>query len=103
VADSLPSGSGNLDVQLVRERLTFARPLEPAQDPITPTAQVLLAEQQAMLAGHSHCGQVRFSLVPVFWLPGKAARFLIGRFADRDSGPYVRCGIGISFLPLGFR
>jgi uncharacterized protein len=56
-----------------------------------------------MLAGHSHCGQVRFPLVPVFWLPGGAARFLIGRFADPDSGPYVRLGTGISHLPLGFR
>jgi|SRR5580700_9828563 hypothetical protein len=49
VADSLPSGSGNLDLQLWRQRLPFAhplQPLEPVQDPIDLTAQVRLVAYQ---------------------------------------------------------
>jgi hypothetical protein len=43
VADSLPSGSGNLEVQVGRQRLPFAHPLQPfksVHDPIDLTVQV---------------------------------------------------------------
>jgi hypothetical protein len=49
MADSLPSGSGNLDVQPGRQRLPLVhqlQPLEPVQDPIDLTAQVRLVSEQ---------------------------------------------------------
>ena len=51
VADSLPSGSGNLDVHLGRQRLPLAHPLQPhetVRDPIDLTAQVCLVAHQAI-------------------------------------------------------
>jgi len=55
-----------------------------------------------VLAGHTHGGQVRFPLVPVFWLPRGSGRFLEGWYAERGSQMYVSRGIGTSFLPIRF-
>jgi predicted MPP superfamily phosphohydrolase len=56
-----------------------------------------------VLAGHTHGGQVRLPLVPVFWLPRGSGRFLEGWYAERGSRMYVSRGIGTSFLPIRFR
>jgi predicted MPP superfamily phosphohydrolase len=56
-----------------------------------------------VLAGHTHGGQVRLPLVPVFWLPRGSGRFLAGWYAERGSRMYVSRGIGTSFLPMRFR
>jgi hypothetical protein len=55
-----------------------------------------------VLAGHTHGGQVRLPLVPVFWLPEGSGRFLEGWYAERRSKMYVSRGIGTSFLPMRF-
>jgi uncharacterized protein len=56
-----------------------------------------------VLAGHTHGGQVRLPLVPVFWLPRGSGRFLEGWYAERGSKMYVSRGIGTTFLPIRFR
>jgi uncharacterized protein len=56
-----------------------------------------------VLAGHTHGGQVRLPLVPVFWLPRGSGRFLEGWYAERGSRMYVSRGIGTSALPVRFR
>lgn len=55
-----------------------------------------------VLAGHTHGGQVRLPLVPVFWLPRGSGRFLAGWYAERGSKMYVSRGVGTSFLPVRF-
>jgi predicted MPP superfamily phosphohydrolase len=55
-----------------------------------------------VLAGHTHGGQVRLPLVPVFWLPRGSGRFLEGWYAERGSRMYVSRGIGTTFLPIRF-
>lgn len=55
------------------------------------------------LAGHTHGGQVRLPLVPVFWLPRGSGRFLEGWYSERGSRMYVSRGIGTTFLPFRFR
>jgi len=55
-----------------------------------------------VLAGHTHGGQVRLPLVPVFWLPHGSGRFLEGWYAERGSRMYVSRGIGTTFLPIRF-
>lgn len=54
------------------------------------------------LAGHTHGGQVRIPLVPVFWLPRGSGGFLEGWFAEKNSRMYVSRGIGTSNLPIRF-
>jgi len=56
-----------------------------------------------VLAGHTHGGQVRLPLLPVFWLPRGSGRFLEGWYAERGSRMYVSRGIGTSILPIRFR
>lgn len=56
-----------------------------------------------VLAGHTHGGQVRLPLVPVFWLPRGSGRFLDGWYAERGSRMYVSRGIGTTLLPIRFR
>jgi len=56
-----------------------------------------------VLAGHTHGGQVRLPLVPVFWLPRGSGRFLEGWYTERGSKMYVSRGIGTTFLPIRFR
>ena len=56
-----------------------------------------------VLAGHTHGGQVRLPLVPVFWLPRGSGRFLEGWYAERGTRMYVSRGIGTTFLPIRFR
>jgi uncharacterized protein len=56
-----------------------------------------------VLAGHTHGGQVRLPLVPVFWLPHGSGRFLEGWYTERGSKMYVSRGIGTSILPIRFR
>ena len=55
-----------------------------------------------VLAGHTHGGQVRLPLVPVFWLPRGSGRFLEGWYTERGSRMYVSRGIGTTFLPVRF-
>jgi predicted MPP superfamily phosphohydrolase len=55
-----------------------------------------------VLAGHTHGGQVRFPLVPVFWLPRGSGRFLEGWYSERGSQMYVSRGIGTSTIPVRF-
>jgi hypothetical protein len=55
-----------------------------------------------VLAGHTHGGQVRLPLVPVFWKPRGSGRFLEGWYAQQGSKMYVSRGIGTSTLPIRF-
>jgi predicted MPP superfamily phosphohydrolase len=54
------------------------------------------------LAGHTHGGQVRFPLLPPFWLPDHCGRYLEGFYEDRGSRLYVSRGVGTSVLPVRF-
>jgi predicted MPP superfamily phosphohydrolase len=54
------------------------------------------------LAGHTHGGQVRIPLVPVFWLPRGSGSFLEGWYTERGSHMYVSRGIGTSTIPVRF-
>jgi predicted MPP superfamily phosphohydrolase len=56
-----------------------------------------------VLAGHTHGGQVRLPLIPVFWLPRGSGRFFEGWYAEGGSRMYVSRGIGTTFLPIRFR
>jgi predicted MPP superfamily phosphohydrolase len=56
-----------------------------------------------VLAGHTHGGQMRLPLVPVFWLPFGSGRFLEGWYTDAGSKMYVSRGIGTTGLPIRFR
>jgi len=88
--------------------------LDAALDSVSPGAYVIAAfhapaffDQIAgrvplVLAGHTHGGQVRLPLVPVFWLPHGSGRYLAGWYAERGSRMYVSRGIGTSFLPIRF-
>jgi uncharacterized protein len=55
------------------------------------------------LAGHTHGGQARPPLVPVFWLPAGSGRYLEGWYEARGSRLYVSRGVGTSTLPVRFR
>jgi uncharacterized protein len=54
------------------------------------------------LAGHTHGGQVRIPLVPVFWLPRGSGHYLEGWYGENGSKMYVSRGIGTSTLPIRF-
>lgn len=56
-----------------------------------------------VLAGHTHGGQVRLPLIPVFWLPRDSGGFLDGWYEERGSRMYVSRGIGTTLLPMRFR
>jgi len=56
-----------------------------------------------VLAGHTHGGQVRLPLVPVFWLPKGSGNYLNGWYSKDGSRMYVSRGIGTSTLPIRFR
>jgi predicted MPP superfamily phosphohydrolase len=56
-----------------------------------------------VLAGHTHGGQVRLPLVPVFWLPKGSGGYLDGWYSKDGSRMYVSRGIGTSVLPIRFR
>jgi predicted MPP superfamily phosphohydrolase len=55
-----------------------------------------------VLAGHTHGGQVRIPLLPVFWLPRGSAPYLEGWYGENGSRMYVSRGIGTSTLPIRF-
>jgi predicted MPP superfamily phosphohydrolase len=55
------------------------------------------------LAGHTHGGQARPPLVPVFWLPAGSGRYLAGWYEVNGSRMYVSRGLGTSTLPVRFR
>jgi uncharacterized protein len=60
------------------------------------------ARFSAILAGHSHGGQVRFPLVGAIYLPPGVGRYVLGTF-DTPVGPlHVNAGIGTRFLPVRF-
>jgi uncharacterized protein len=54
------------------------------------------------LAGHTHGGQVRLPLLPVFWLPRGSGHYLEGWYGAKGSKMYVSRGIGTSILPIRF-
>ena len=55
------------------------------------------------VSGHTHGGQARPPLVPVFWLPAGSGRYLAGWYEARGSRMYVSRGVGTSTLPVRFR
>lgn len=55
------------------------------------------------LAGHTHGGQVRLPLVPVFWLPRGSGKYVAGWYQHGGAQMYVSRGIGTSILPVRFR
>jgi predicted MPP superfamily phosphohydrolase len=55
-----------------------------------------------VLSGHTHGGQIRLPLVPVFWLPKGSGRFLEGWYTEKGSRMHVSRGIGTTFLPVRF-
>jgi hypothetical protein len=58
------------------------------------------AEFAAVLAGHSHGGQVRFPLIgPLFFPPG-VGRYELGTFMTPAGPLHVNAGIGTSALPV---
>jgi hypothetical protein len=58
------------------------------------------AEFAAMLAGHSHGGQVRLPLIGPLYFPPGVGRYELGAFMTQTGPLYVNAGIGTSALPI---
>jgi len=57
----------------------------------------------AILAGHTHCGQIRFPLVGALtYVSRYGDRFACGDISDGDQRVFVGAGLGTSLLPLRF-
>jgi len=53
------------------------------------------------LAGHTHGGQIKFPMVPPFWVPSEyGARFAYGHVVEDDRHLIVSGGLGTSGVPL---
>lgn len=56
-----------------------------------------------VVAGHTHCGQIKLPLVGVLWVPSDApANGICGLYTDRDRTVFVTSGVGTSILPIRF-
>jgi hypothetical protein len=91
IPDSLSSGSGNLDVQLRRQRLPFADPqgaLEPVHDPIDLMAQVrIVSILSGLLQNFSTSRNSTSAVEPNF------PRSIFGIFSQPTN--FFRCLVGI--------
>lgn len=57
----------------------------------------------AILAGHTHCGQIRFPLVGALtYVSRYGDRFACGDISDGDQRVFVGAGLGTSLLPLRY-
>lgn len=56
----------------------------------------------AVLAGHTHGGQVRLPILGALWLPPGSGQYEAGLFGDARASLYVSRGIGTSLLPVRF-
>ncbi len=57
----------------------------------------------AILAGHTHGGQVRLPLIPPIWIPARTgAKYVSGLYEVGGSVAYVSRGLGWSGLPVRF-
>ncbi len=56
-----------------------------------------------VVAGHTHCGQIKLPLVGVLWVPSDApANGICGLYTDQDRTLFVTSGVGTSILPIRF-
>lgn len=54
-----------------------------------------------VVAGHTHCGQIKVPLVGVLWVPSDAhASGICGLYTDQDRTVFVTSGVGTSILPV---
>lgn len=54
-----------------------------------------------VVAGHTHCGQIKLPLVGVLWVPSDApASGICGLYADQYRTVFVTSGVGTSILPI---
>jgi predicted MPP superfamily phosphohydrolase len=58
------------------------------------------AEFAAVLAGHSHGGQVRLPFIGPLFLPPGVGRYELGTFTTPAGSLYVNAGVGTSALPI---
>lgn len=57
----------------------------------------------AILAGHTHCGQIRFPVIgAISYVSRYGDRFACGDIRDRGQRIFVGAGLGTSLLPLRF-
>ena len=55
------------------------------------------------LAGHTHCGQVRFPVVGIMWAPTEAPRYgICGLHIEQSKVIFVTSGVGTSILPIRY-
>ena len=56
-----------------------------------------------MLAGHTHCGQLRIPGLGPFWVPSTAPRAATcGAYQEGNLALWVSAGLGTSLAPLRF-
>jgi predicted MPP superfamily phosphohydrolase len=54
-----------------------------------------------VVAGHTHCGQIKLPLVGILWVPTEApARGICGLYTDQDRTVFVTSGVGTSIMPI---
>jgi uncharacterized protein len=68
-----------------------------------PAAAFYENVQGLVIAGHTHCGQVKLPLVGILWTPSKApSNGNCGLYVDQDRTVFVTSGVGTSILPIRF-
>ena len=56
-----------------------------------------------VIAGHTHCGQVRFPFVGPLWIPTTARKMRVVGFIKMNTGRFfVTSGVGTAILPLRY-
>lgn len=54
-----------------------------------------------VIAGHTHCGQIRLPLIGAPWVPSEAPKDAwCGLYADNERTVYVTSGVGTSVVPF---
>ena len=75
-----------------------------AADPHSRPLRGLCSESQGLvLAGHTHCGQLRVPVLGPIWVPSKAPReATCGTYREGNLTLWVSAGLGTSIAPLRF-
>ena len=56
-----------------------------------------------VIAGHTHCGQIRLPLVGVIWVPTAAPEHAVcGFYEDERRSVFITSGVGTSLLPVRY-
>jgi len=105
-----PLAIGGLDDEYtghddIPKMLRALRPLDGARVILShgPDPAPDLPEGSVVLAGHTHCGQIRFPLIGALGTPSRyGERFECGRIDEGTRTIIVSAGIGTSIMPVRF-